>query len=216
MAMTSKKSTITTILLVRHGQDEDNAEYRINGRRDCPLTDLGRTQAKATGESLRGNHIDCIYSSPLKRAFETATIISQILGISQVNVDGDLIERDYGILTGRPPSEIRTVAKEIRESNNFRYILESEGIEPYPELWRRAGAALSRIQARHEGQTVLIVAHNEIMKMIRSNFEGTPWEHELSLAPITNCQVIVLGDVADPGTIVKQPGDVDRERTSQQ
>ena len=60
------------LFIVRHGQDEDNANLTLNGRRDKPLTELGRQQAKTVATKLKNHQIDVIYSSPLKRAFETA------------------------------------------------------------------------------------------------------------------------------------------------
>ena len=61
------------ILLVRHGLSSFNLEHRIQGRDDLSsLTDVGAKQALATGEALRGLTIDAAYSSPLRRAHDTA------------------------------------------------------------------------------------------------------------------------------------------------
>ena len=191
--MTADRSTLMKLFLVRHGQDLDDSRFLINGRRDSPLTELGKRQALAAGDDLQMQQIGCVYTSPLQRAHETASLISQRLGIANVYVEAELIERDYGILTGRSPSEIPTFASRIFASNGFQYIIEAHGVENYERLWKRAGKVLRRIQRRHAGQNVLIVAHNEIIKMIRANFEKTSWEDELALPPVANCQVIALG-----------------------
>ena len=191
--MISQKQISARLFLVRHGQDLDNAHSLINGRRDTPLTELGRTQALAAAEQLRSEVISCVYASPLQRATQTASIISEKLGIAELHVESDLIERNYGILTGRSPDDIPVHTSNIFVLNDFRYVIDSPGVEPYTRLWTRAGDALRRIQNRHVGQRVLIVAHNEVIKMMRANFYGKSWEDELRLPPLNNCEVIALG-----------------------
>ena len=115
------------------------------------------------------------------------------MGIAELHVESDLIERDYGVLTGRSPADIPLHASNIFVLNGFRYVIDSPGVEDYTRLWKRAGDALRRIQNRHAGQVVLIVAHNEVIKMIRANFCGKSWEDELRLPPVNNCEVIALG-----------------------
>jgi broad specificity phosphatase PhoE len=180
------------LFLVRHGQDLDNSRSLVNGRRDTGLTESGRKQALILAQSLRSKEIDLIYSSPLQRARETAAIISQELAIAEVHVEDGLIEREYGILTGRPTSEIESLARSVSLSHGFRYVIDSEGIEDYLSLWTRAGRVLAGIRSRHPSETVLIVAHNEIIKMIRANFEEKPWQEEIQRPPLSNCEVIHL------------------------
>jgi broad specificity phosphatase PhoE len=190
--VSSEKQTSARLFLVRHGQDLDNSRSLINGRRDTPLTDLGRTQALAVAEQLRSEVINCVYTSPLQRASETASIISENLGIAEIHVESDLIERDYGVLTGRPVADIPLHASNIIVLDDFRYVIDSPGVEDYTRLWTRAGDALRSIQNRHAGQRVLVVAHNEVIKMLRANFYGKSWEDELRLSPVNNCEVIAL------------------------
>jgi len=157
------------------------------------LTDLGRSQAEAVAEDLRSTNIHCVYSSPLRRANQTAAIVSQALGIEDLRLEPDLTERDYGILTGRPLSDIPRLARQVFVSHGFRHVIDVQGIEDYTLLWTRAGSVLRKIQDRHGGQTVLIVAHNEILRMIRANFTQRSWEEELRFPPLLNCQAIALG-----------------------
>src|SRR5258708_4192830 len=121
------------IFLIRHGQDFDNAAERVNGRRDTPLTALGIQQARETAERLREEEsIALIYSSPLHRARETAGIIAETLGIGTVCIDEDLIERDYGVLTGVSRVEERAYAaahqdKVIITDRGNPVVIEAEG-----------------------------------------------------------------------------------------
>jgi broad specificity phosphatase PhoE len=64
------------IYVVRHGQTDWNLEGRFQGRIDIPLNEKGKNQAKKTKEKLEGIEFDKVFSSPLKRALETAQIIT--------------------------------------------------------------------------------------------------------------------------------------------
>ena len=101
------------IFLTRHSQDYDNKHKILNGHRDTKLTNLGRWQARQKAYALRKENIQIIYSSPLKRAHETALIISDILKIKNIILEKDLIERDFGILTGKPICDIVKYANKI-------------------------------------------------------------------------------------------------------
>ena len=66
----------TEIYLIRHGQTDYNRQFRLQGRSDIPLNRLGLAQARAAHEALRGVHFDAVYASPLRRAVDTACIVS--------------------------------------------------------------------------------------------------------------------------------------------
>ena len=88
---------MTNIYIVRHGQNEDNANGILNGHRDLPLTELGITQAKETAEMIKESdiHIDKIYSSPLQRAYQTGEAIANALNLDTPEKLELLIERDF-------------------------------------------------------------------------------------------------------------------------
>lgn len=86
------------IYLARHGQDGDNVNGILNGRRDEPLTELGVQQAKNLAIAIKdaGLTFDAVYASPLQRAYKTAETVTDMLGIPKSIVVDDLIERDFG------------------------------------------------------------------------------------------------------------------------
>lgn len=93
------------IYLIRHGVTPWNLEKRVCGRTDIPLSEAGREQARLISQRLKPLQFDKIYSSPLKRALEAASIIGKELNIDPV-IDERLIEMDYGSWEGKTYSEI--------------------------------------------------------------------------------------------------------------
>jgi broad specificity phosphatase PhoE len=93
------------VLLVRHGETDDNAADRFQGRIDTPLNDRGREQSRALADELAGEGLLALYTSPLARARETAEIIGERLGLQPV-LDPRLMEADAGTWSGRLYSEI--------------------------------------------------------------------------------------------------------------
>lgn len=93
------------VLLVRHGETDDNAAARFQGRLDTQLNDRGREQSRALAQRLRGESLRALYTSPLRRARETAQIIGDELGLEAI-VDERLSEVDTGDWTGLLTSEI--------------------------------------------------------------------------------------------------------------
>jgi broad specificity phosphatase PhoE len=92
-----------TMVLVRHGETDWNREERFQGRLDIPLNDAGRSQAEMLKRELAGFAFDVVYSSPLKRALETAQIVA---GTVPVQCDSRLIEIHHGSWQGKTKQDI--------------------------------------------------------------------------------------------------------------
>ena len=101
---------MTTIYLARHGESDWNAANRFQGLSDRPLTELGRRQAEALADQLAATASpSAIYSSPLRRAFETAAIVGTRTGLEPRPVD-DLREVDVGGWAGLSRSAVDSPA----------------------------------------------------------------------------------------------------------
>jgi broad specificity phosphatase PhoE len=181
------------IYLCRHGQDEDNAEMKLNGHRDRPLTDLGRTQAADAGRTIRDKipDLDAVLSSPLQRARHTAEAIANSYDVS-VRVLDSLIERDFGVLTGRSLREIDRFAGETLKTEKVNYFLTAEGAETFDDLMARARRVVDHVDRVYAGKTVLLVCHGDIGKMIMAVKRGVHWSDSLKAPFISNTEVIEL------------------------
>jgi broad specificity phosphatase PhoE len=148
---------VTTILLARHGETDWNRENRFQGHADPPLNETGRAQAAELAATLANEPLAALYSSPLRRAFETAQIVAAPHGLEPVSVDA-LREVDVGSWQGLTRAEI-----EERFPEQFARWLDYEqgweDGESYDEMGQRVLAALLELAATHEGERILAVSH---------------------------------------------------------
>lgn len=181
------------IHVCRHGQDLDNAVGILNGIRNEPLSDLGRSQAAAVADAITKSEVNyaAIYASPLRRAFSTAEMISTLIHVP-VQEYPDLIERDFGVLTGRPYEDIPKYAKELLQSDKVLYFLDVEGGESFSKCYQRAQHIISDMDARHAGEHVLLVCHGDIGKMIVAARRGITWREGLLAPYFANTEVISI------------------------
>ena len=147
---------MTTLLLVRHGETDWNAEGRLQGHTDRPLNDFGRRQARALADRLAGDGITAMYTSDLSRAQETAEILAERLGLAVV-VDPDLRERNWGTWEGLTGGE--------RDKVEFA----GESPEEHRE---RVMRAVGRIVEGHPDQRVLVVTHGGSLRRIQAAVQG--------------------------------------------
>lgn len=151
-------------MLLRHGESEGNAEARMQGRRDYPLTALGREQAARAGQFIAGQtrSFAAVYVSPLARAFETASIVAaQGVGPAPV-VDEDLPEIGAGKLEGLSEPEIEAAYPEfMHRPLSVTGDFADYGGESYDGVQARVRRLLTRIEHRHRvnGERVLLVGH---------------------------------------------------------
>jgi broad specificity phosphatase PhoE len=152
------------ILLVRHGESVGNAQDRMQGRSDFPLTDHGRAQARRLGGWLRdlGLEWHALYASPLARAWETAAIVrSEARGPEPVAEPG-LAEVHAGSLEGLSYVEIveRHPSYTSRGVGGIGDFAEFGG-ESYDDVQARAEDVYRRLEAKHRGhaERVVCVGH---------------------------------------------------------
>lgn len=183
------------IYLTRHGQNLDNVDGILNGHRDAPLTEKGVAQAQELGEKIKKAPITfhAIYSSPLIRAFDTANIISQTINGPTPQKEDLLIERDFGVMTGKKVSDIESLcAPDIIKTDTITYFLSPEGAETFPSMMHRAQMLLDKISEVHKDGNVLLVCHGDIGKIIYAEYYNLDWEHVLVQFYFGNCDLLLL------------------------
>ncbi len=152
------------LFIMRHGQTAESARRSYSGRRDVPLTEHGREQAREAGERLRDAGVDAIYASPLGRAADTAHLVGAATG-APVTIDERLTEVDYGSLEGLD----RQGARE-RFGRAFEAWREDPmgspmpGMEPLPTALERARSATA--DAMVAAGCPLIVGHQGILRLV--------------------------------------------------
>jgi broad specificity phosphatase PhoE len=166
------------LLLIRHGESVGNAEGRMQGQFDSPLSELGRDQARALLARLQGEGWKpaAIYSSDLCRAAKTAGILAAGLG-TPVTLDVRLREYDIGVLSGVIWREVEVLYPEIwrrlHQEEESAAIPGEEGLDAFYE--RTSSMAADILADHQQDETVAVVSHGGSLGMILA--------HLLRLAP---------------------------------
>lgn len=158
---------------VRHGESTHNAQGRVQGQSDVALSDLGRRQAEAISQVLANEPVELVYSSPLRRAMETARIIAQAVGV-EVRTDPRLQEIHAGIFQDKLRSEIhRLYPEEIAQwhSEDPNYVI--PGGESRNQLLKRSLAAFGAI-VQSGYQHVVVVSHGRLLVTTVKSLLGIP------------------------------------------
>lgn len=163
------------IRLARHGESEANFAGSLQGSRlDTPLSARGRKQAEALAIRLAEDGIDAVWTSPMARARETASIVAAPHGLS-VSIDADLVEFDWGIWSGRPfdgvlEQEVSSVR--VRWQAGETDLAPSGGESP-AKAALRAGRFLARLRAT-DARAPLVVAHGRFNRILMAVLLGRP------------------------------------------
>ncbi|MFH1268418.1 MAG: histidine phosphatase family protein [Planctomycetota bacterium] len=147
---------------VRHGESTYNAEGRVQGQSDVPLSERGRRQGEAVAAAMAHLPIDAIYSSPLRRALETARVVAEPLGL-EVQTDPRLMEVNAGIFQDKLRSDLERLHPEDFArwtSGDTDFVI--PGGESRRVLARRGLEALEAIR-RTDHQHVAVVAHGRLL-----------------------------------------------------
>jgi alpha-ribazole phosphatase len=156
------------LVLIRHAEPEASAKGRCYGKLDVGLSEYGRRQMARVAEALESVSFDAVYASPRRRARESADIVA-----SDVVVDERLGEIDFGELEGLTYEEA---------AKQYPYVYEQwmerptevtfPGGESFEEMRQRVVEAIDRIRADHREQTVAIVSHGGVNRILLAEALG--------------------------------------------
>ncbi len=166
------------LYLVRHGETEANRKGLALGQADVPLNEHGLWQAGRLAAALATEPFSAVYTSPLKRALETAEAIAEPHGLSPV-IEPRLIEMDIGELDGLTFSEVRERFPGLLErwATPEGQATTLFGSESLADVQERAWRALEAIGRRHGDETVCAVTHNFVILSVLARGLGIELGH---------------------------------------
>lgn len=192
---------VPTVLLVRHGTTPTTGT-RLYGRKPgVHLSEQGKAEAEVTAAHLAGMKLAAVYSSPMERAQETAKAIARPHKL-RLRVHEDLNEVDYGDWTDR------TLAS-LRKRKDWAVIQQTPSRFTFPggESMRGASSrivdAVEALAAEHKAKdTIVVVSHADLIRMLIAHFSGTPLDlfQRLMVSP-ASVTTIHLAPGANPFVI---------------
>lgn len=152
------------IYIVRHGKTDWNNKGILQGHSNIELNNEGIKEVSELVKQIDVNKIDVCFSSPLKRAVETAKIIMKD---NPIILDDLLIERCYGDLEGK------TIDYEMIQKHwNYDLNYSEDNIENIQKILRRASMFLEKIKKEYKDKTILVVSHGSLIKALHFNLIG--------------------------------------------
>ena len=162
------------IYLVRHGETDWNKQLRYQGQRDIPLNEEGRRQAMCVADYLAGERIEMVFSSPLLRARETATLIGEKHGL-KLSMEHSLVEIDFGEWEGRNYNELKQDEQDMAERWFFSPdTINIPGGESYSVFKERVLVGYDKIRKTDDNKNIALVTHAGVIRIIIASILDMP------------------------------------------
>ncbi len=179
------------IYIVRHGETVWNKEFRLQGTADIKLNKNGKDLALKTGIALKDTEINCIYSSPLNRAYTTAELIRGNRDIPIIK-DDRIKELSFGDYEGRCKDELADTSFKDFFDNPKDYVPCENG-ETLSHLCERGADFMKDILSRHaDDKRIMIVAHGAMNKALMMYVKKQDMSKFWSGGLQKNCNVIII------------------------
>ncbi len=177
---------------VRHGETEWNAEGRLCGRTDVPLSEVGRRQAQLLAKRLQSLPVEALYSSPLQRALETANIIGVAIRLDPMP-DPRLMELSYGTWEGSTSAECRrTDPENYRAWEMDPAAVAPPGGESGEQLVGRVRPFLADLAQKHPTGNVVVVCHRTVCRLLSCYIMGAPLSEYRKRIPMDNAALNIF------------------------
>jgi broad specificity phosphatase PhoE len=179
------------LILIRHGETAHNKGNITLGRADVPLNDRGIAQARAAASSF-SHPPGAIYASPLRRAFETASMIGTHTG-AHVNVEHDLIEMDVGEMEHLTGDRLRAKYPDFLRvwMSDDAPDARMPGGETLREVQDRAWRFAERASSAHPSATVVAVTHNFVILTLVCRALGLPLSGFRRMRPAVGSKTMI-------------------------
>jgi probable phosphoglycerate mutase len=181
------------LIVVRHGQTACNVGSIWHGWDECELTEEGLAQARSAGERLASEPIAAVYSSPSRRALQTAEAVAARHGLTPV-IEPGLRERNAGEFEGVHVDEVVRRHPTVWDDRNADFWnWRPPGGESFSQVLGRTLEVVNRIRARHEKDTVALVTHMGPARVLLSELGHIPMEQTYEMEfPSTGITVFDL------------------------
>jgi len=157
---------MTRLILVRHGETQYNKEEIFRGTSEVPLNEMGLEQARLLGLALKGESLSAVYTSPQIRAVVTAEEIAGHHGLSPV-AEPRLADMNFGEWQGVPLREVKERWPEIYHIwATDPFAAKIPGGQTLREVETAAMAAVLDMEARHPDETVALISHRLVIKVL--------------------------------------------------
>jgi alpha-ribazole phosphatase len=187
------------LLLVRHGETTWNAEGRLQGQTDVPLSPRGRCQAVALARVLAAETVHALYTSDLQRARDTALILAGSLGLP-VHIEPGLREMAFGHWEGLTYDAIeQRDAATLAAWYADPVQVAPPGGESLAQVTRRVKAVLACLASACQEHTAVLVAHGGPLRVLLCLALGLPpqthWQFVLAPGSLTELRLDAQGTV---------------------
>ena len=187
------------LLLIRHGRTDWNAQGRYQGQTDVALSEMGRRQAAAAARAVAGEGIDAVYTSDLRRAWETAQAIVDGRGLPS-RQEPRLREMSFGRWEGLTYAELAENHGEAlaRWENDPARVRPPQG-ETLAEVAERVGAVLNDLRSAPAEATIALVGHGGSFQVLLCMALGVPvegyWQFRLAPASVSEVALYEKGAI---------------------
>lgn len=174
------------IIFIRHGQTDVNKANCLQGANvDAELNENGRNYAKKAAQKFDPSEFDYVFTSPLKRAVETAEIFTK--GQKNLVPDQRLVEFDFGDWDGKPMDEIAKQHPDVIDpwgKINRNYVKYAPHGESYEDFEKRCASFLDEVYQKYPEDKILVVAHGRLIRAMAAYYLNSSMDQ---LDTVDNC-----------------------------
>jgi len=174
------------LILLRHGETEENIDCIAEGQLPGYLTEKGKLQIEFIAPQLVEENIDLIYSSDLNRALQTTDIVERFVKNTRVRLSKKLRERNFGDFQGKP------YPKDWDEIQWQPGIIKEHGGESSGELILRVKSFLKKLNTKFPDKTILLITHKRVIQVIQAIHKHQGLEELQKMSIPGNAEVVYL------------------------
>jgi len=169
------------LILIRHGETEKNVKGKLHSAQDSEsLNETGKEQLLVTAKAIKEYAPTTVYSSHENRAIQSGKLLAEALSLPFEQLDG-LEERNWGVFSGRPWSDVSEVLSPMSLEERYEYIPENG--ESWKTFETRLIKAIDSAIAKNNGKNIVVVSHGGAIRALMPYLLGVPKEESFKYDP---------------------------------